>query len=75
MIVDDGVAALSLGRIEPGQFTLGLKQPGLAVTTDTAFLRFDTPMPYDAAAEDRLARQFPACRKLPETVLELCLRR
>ena len=75
MIVDDGVASLSMGRTLPGQFTLGLKQPGLAVATASAFLRFDTPMPYDAAAEDRLARQFPACRKLPETVLELCLRR
>ena len=74
MIVDDGVAALSLGRIEPGQFTLGLKQPGLAVATATAFLRFNTPMPYDAVAEGRLARRFPACRKLPGTELELCRR-
>ncbi len=75
IIVDDGVASLSMGRTLPGQFTLGLRQPGLAVATATAFLRFDTPMPYDAAAEDQLARQFPACRNLPGTVLELCRRR
>ena len=72
MIVDDGVASLSLSRISPGQFTLGLKRKGLTIATATAFLRFDVPQPYDAASERRLMRRFPDCRALRGTVLELC---
>lgn len=72
MIVDDGVASISLSRISAGQFTLGLKRKGLAVATATALLRFDVPQPYDAASERRLMRRFPNCRALPGTALEMC---
>jgi hypothetical protein len=71
-IMDDGVASLSLGHAQPGQFDLGMAAAGLDLAHAQSFLRFDAPLSYDAAAEASLSNVFPSCSKLLGTAMELC---
>jgi hypothetical protein len=74
MILDDGVASLSLDRAMPGQFNLGLDPAKLDLTHASAFLRFSDPTPYAAAVDTRLGRLFPVCSPIEGTALKLCRR-
>jgi hypothetical protein len=73
-ILDDGAASLTLSHTRPGQFSIGLDQSGLALGHAQAFIRFDTPLPYVAAAEAGLTRLFPVCARIAGTSLEVCHR-